>query len=535
MDVITVVLGTVGGLALFLYGLHTLSDSLENSAGEKIRQILTRLTQNPLKGCALGAFTAAVLQSSGLTMITLIGMINAGIMTLQQGIGVMLGSEIGTTVTAQLIAFKIGVLFFPLIAFGFFLWFLAKTRRLKTIGQMILSFGLIYLGMNTMSMSIQPLQYEPGFTDFLFHLGQFPLWGLVLGIVVTALFQSSSAMMGLTLSFGINNLITLPAAIAIVLGANVGTCITGGLASIGSSLSSKRLALAQLTINMLGVLLFFPFITGLSALIQLTSPDLPRQIANFHSVFNIIMTVIMLPLIGVLVTFVKRLLPGEELAIKWGTEFIDDKLLNFPSIALTQAEKEVRRMGQITCDMLDKAASAIIEDEEKAVGKAKRMEESVDDINETVDKFLNKIRAEEMSDHELKLLACLKHSITDIERVGDHCNNLVELAERKQKGDLKFSPEAKAEIETLFAKTKTIYECALTSLTEPDREAIQKVQSLENEIDHMQRVFEENHVRRLENKVCNPLIGIVFVDILRNLERIADHSTNIANGMLLGF
>jgi phosphate:Na+ symporter len=535
MDVVTIVLGTIGGLALFLYGLHTLSDSLEKSAGEKIRQTLTKLTENPLKGCLLGAFTAAVLQSSGLTMITLIGMINAGIMTLRQGIGVMLGSEIGTTVTAQLIAFKIGVYFLPLIAFGFFLSFLAKTRKYKTIGQMILSFGLIYLGMNIMSTSIQPLQNEPGLTDFLFSLGQFPLYGLILGVTVTAIFQSSSAMMGLVISLGVNNLITLPAAIAIILGANVGTCITGGLASIGSSLSSKRLALAQLTINVVGVLLFFPFITGLSVLVQMTSSDLPRQIANFHSIFNIIITVLMLPLIGFLVTVVKRLLPGEELAIKWGTEFIDDKLLNFPSIALSQAEKEVHRMAEITYDMLEKATSAVIDDQEKAVGKVKRMEESVDEINEAVDRFLNEIRSEEMSEHELRLLACLKHSITDIERVGDHANNLVELAERKQKGNLKFSKEAEGEIETMCMKTKLIYECALTALTDQNKEAIQKVGNLENEIDNLQRIFEENHIRRLENKICSPLIGIVFVDILRNLERIADHSTNIANAMLLGF
>jgi phosphate:Na+ symporter len=535
MDVVTIVLGTIGGLALFLYGLHTLSDSLEKSAGEKIRQILTKLTENPLKGCFLGAFTAALLQSSGLTMITLIGMINAGIMTLRQGIGVMLGSEIGTTVTAQLIAFKIGVYFLPLIAFGFFLSFLAKKRKYKIIGQMVLSFGLVYLGMNIMSTSIQPLQNEPGFTDFLSNLGQFPLYGLILGVTVTAIFQSSSAMMGLAISLGVNNLITLPAAIAVVLGANVGTCITAMLASIGSSLSSKRLALTQLTINLVGVLLFFPFIANLSGLVQMTSSDLPRQIANFHSVFNIIITVLMLPLIGFLVTVVKRLLPGEEPAIRWGTEFIDVRLLNVPSIALAQAEKEVNRMAEITCEMLDKATSAIVEDQEEAIGKVKRMEEAVDEINEAVDRFLDEIRSEDLSEHELRVLACLKHSITDIERVGDHANNLVELAERKQKGTLKFSKEAKDEIETMCMKTKLIYKSALTVLADPNREVIQKVRNLEDEIDNLQRVFEENHVRRLENKICSPLMGIIFVDILRNLERIADHSTNIVNAMLLGF
>ena len=535
MDIVTIVFGTIGGLALFLYGLHTLSDSLEKSAGEKIRQILTKLTDNPLKGCFLGAFIAAILQSSGLTMITLIGLINAGIMTLSQGIGVMLGSEIGTTVTAQLIAFKIGVYFLPLIAVGFFLSFLAKNRKYKTIGQMILSFGLIYLGMSIMSTSIQPLQNEPGLRDFLFNLGQFPLYGLIVGVIVTAIFQSSSAMMGLVISLGVNNLITLPAAIATILGANVGTCITGMLAAIGSSLSSKRLALAQLTINVIGVLLFFPFITNLSGFLEMTSSDLPRQIANAHSIFNVTITVLMLPLVGFLVAVVKRLLPGEEVAIKTGTEFIDEKLLNVPSIALSQAEKEVLRMAEMTYEMLDKATSAVIDDQETVIGKVMRMEESVDEINEIVDRFLNEIRSEDLSERELKKLACLKHSITDIERVGDHANNLVELAEKKQKRTLKFSKEARNEIETMCMKTKLIYEFALTALADENRETIQKVRELEDEIDNLTRVFEERNVRRLENKICNPLIGIVFVDILRNLERIADHSNNIANAILLGF
>jgi len=538
VDILAIAFGTIGGLALFLYGLRTLSDSLEKAAGEKIKQILTKLTDNPLKGCFLGAFTAAILQSSGLTMITLIGLINAGILTLRQSIGIMLGSEIGTTVTAQLIAFRIGVYFLPLIAFGFFLSFVAKNRKHKNIGHMILSFGIIYLGMNIMSTSIQPLQNEPALSAFLFDLGQFPIYGLIFGVIVTAIFQSSSATMGLVLSLGVNNLITLNAAVAIVLGANVGTCITGGLAAIGSSLSSKRLALAQLTINVIGVLLFFPFITNLSGFLEMMSADLPRQIANAHTIFNVIVTLIMLPLTGFLVSVAKRLLPGEETEVKRGTIFINDKLLKVPSIALSQAEKEVCRMAEMTYEMLDEATSVIVNDKEKAektIGKVMEMEEAVDEINETVDRFLDDMPFEDLSERELKKLACLKHSITDIERVGDHANNLGELAERKLKGSLQFSEEAKGEIETMCLKTKLIYECALTALAKEDGEVVQKVRELEDEIDNLQRVFEENHVRRLENKICSPLIGIVFVDILRNLERIADHSTNIANAVLLGF
>jgi phosphate:Na+ symporter len=535
MDILAIAFGTIGGLALFLYGLHTLSDSLRKVAGEKIKQILTRLTDNPLKGCFFGALTSSTLQSSGLTMVTLIGLMNAGILTLRQGIGVMLGSEIGTTVTAQLIAFKVGISFLPIIAFGFFLSFLSKNRKYKNIGQMILSFGIVYLGMNIMSSSIQPLQNELDLKTFLFNLGQFPLFGLLAGVIITGIFQSSTALMGLVISLGINNLITLEAAIAIILGANIGSCVTGMIAAIGSSLSSKRLSLAQLLINVFGVLLFFPFIANFTGFIEITSSDLPRQIANAHSIFNIIVTILMLPLTNFLVSIVKKLLPGGEIEIKRGTEFIDEKLLIAPSIALSQAEKEVLRMARMTYEMLDKAISAILNDEKEAIGKVMEKEEIVDEINETIDRFLDNIQFENLSEKEFKKLAYLKHSITDIERVGDHANNLAELAEKKLKEALPYSKDAKEELNTMCMKTKLIYEKALIALGDENKEVVKTVWELEDEIDNLQRVFEVNHVRRLENKICNPLVGIIFVDILRNLERVADHATNIANAILLGF
>jgi phosphate:Na+ symporter len=341
--------------------------------------------------------------------------------------------------------------------------------------------------------------------------------------------------MGLLLSLGMNNLITLDAAIAVILGANIGSCVTGLMATVGSSLSAKRLSLTQVVINIIGALLFFPFITNFAGLIAMTSADLPRQIANAHSVFNIVVTLIMLPMVGLLASFVKRLLPGEEIKLKRGTEFIDEKLFAAPSFALSQAEKEVLRMGSLTCEMLDKATAAIQDDKKEAIAKVKELEGIVDEIYHTIDKFLNDSRFVNLSEKEFKKLAYLKHSLNDIERVGDHANNLVELAEKKMKKALTFSEDAKKEIATMCAKAKMIYEKALVALEGENEEVVKTVQELEEEIDRLQRVFEANHIRRLENKICNPLVGIIFVDILRNLERVGDHSTNIANAVLLGF
>jgi phosphate:Na+ symporter len=341
--------------------------------------------------------------------------------------------------------------------------------------------------------------------------------------------------MGLVISLGINNMITLEAAIAVILGANIGSCVTGAMAAVGSSLSSKRLSLTQVFVNIIGAALFFPFISSYSGLIAMTSTELPRQIANAHTVFNIIVSLVMLPLVGFLAALVTKLMPGEDIRIKRGTEFIDDKLLAAPSIALSQAEKEVHRMGHLTFEMLEKALIALETDKKEAIAKVKELEGIVDEIYHAIDKFLDESRFVHLSEKELKKFAYLKHSLNDIERVGDHANNLAELAEKKLKKGLNFSKDAKTELEAMGLRAKMIYEKALIALETEDEEVVKTVRELEEEIDRLQRVYEANHIRRLENKICNPLMGIIFVDILRNLERVGDHSTNIANAILLGF
>lgn len=535
MNLISIIFGTIGGLALFLYGLHTLSDGLKKVAGDKFRTILGKITGNPLKGCLVGAFTTSVMQSSSLTMVTLIGLINAGLLTLKQGIGVMLGSEIGTTITAQLVVFRIGVYYLPVIAFGFFLSFLAKDRKYKSMGQTILGFGILFLGMDIMSNSIKPLQSETAFTDFLINLGKVPIFGVIIGMVITGVLQSSSALTGLVISMGMSKLITLNAAIAIIIGANIGTCVTGLFASMGSSLSSKRLVLAQLIINIIGVGIFFPFLTHFAAFIEITSSDLPRQIANSHTIFNIIVTGLMLPLTGLLVAIAKKLLPGEEKKVEKGTKFIDNKLLNTPSVALSQADKEVVRMAKMAHEMLDRATEAILHDDYGLIEIVIEKEKVVDQLHEAIHRFLDDIPFENLSESELRRLACLTHSINDVERVGDHANNLVELAEKKLKNSLTFSEAAIEELKKMSQTTSLAYETALVALMDEDKKLVQTVRDLESKTDVLQRTFEANHVQRLKKKICNPVSGIIFVDILRNLERVADHSNNIANAVLLGF
>lgn len=535
MDLIAVVFGVMGGLALFLYGLRTLSDGLKKIVGEKFRIILEKLTGNPLKGCLVGAFITASMQSSSLMMVIQIGLLNAGLLTLRQAIGIMLGGEIGTTITAQLIAFKIGIYYLPIIAFGFFLSFIAKDKKYRSIGQIILGFGLLYLGMNTMSSGVKPLESEPVFTNFLLSLGKIPAFGVIAGAIFTGIIGSSSATTGLVVSMGMSNLITLNAAIAIILGANIGTCIDSLYATIGSSISSKRLALTQLLINTIGTAMFFPFLTIFSGFIGTTSSSLPRQIANAHTVFNLTVTALMLPLTGLLVFIIERLLPGEEIKIDKGTKFINKKLLNAPSIALSQADKETIRMANIAYKMLDAGTKALLSGDQRMIRIVMENEEVVDKLHETIDRFLDDIPSEQLSEMEFKRLSCLKHSITDIERVGDHANNLVEIAENMLKERVAFSKTAVEELKEVSRKTKLAYGTAVTVLRDENKKLVQRVLDLEAEIDVLQKTYEANHVQRLKKKICSPVLGIIFVDILRNLERVGDHSNNIANSILLGF
>ncbi len=540
MDLISIIFGVLGGLALFLFGLHTLSEGLNKVAGEKLKNMLERLTDKPYKGVFVGAFTTSVIQSSSITMVTIIGLINAGLLTFSQAVGVMLGAEIGTTITAQLIAFKVGVYFLPLITLGFFLFFFTKdNKKYHYLGQTILGFGILFLGMATMSGAVKPLRADPFFCDLLTNFGQVPILGIIAGAIFTAIIQSSSATTGLVIAMGMENVITLPAAIALIFGANIGTTITGLIASIGSRLSSKRTAIAQLMINVGGVLLFLPFLAPFATFVSTTSVDLARQIANAHTIFNVIVTLIMLPLVGLIVKLVTKLVPGEEIKIEHGTKYIDKKLLNTPTLAISQATKEVYRMAKISAEMLDLAVESLLTPEKKLNGKLVatvfQKEEVVDELREAVDGYLDLVSGKSLNKRDARQLARLDHSIGDIERIADHAVNIAEYTEYNQKNRIEFSSFAKKEIEELSEKVKEILEKSTLSLKDRNKKLAEEALTIEEEIDDLETKFNEEHMRRLEKGICMPVAGVVFVEVLRNLERIGDHSTNIANAVLVGF
>ncbi len=530
---IMVIFQIFGGLALFLFGIRFLSGGLEKVAGVKLQGMLEKLTNNPIKGAGVGAFVTAVIQSSSLTMVTLIGLINAGLLNLEQAIGVILGTEIGTTITAQIVAFNIGQFYFLIIGIGFFLYFFLRKSNYHYFGQIILGFGILFLGMETMSDGLRPLSQTPFFIDTVKNFGETPILGIIVGAIFTAAIQSSSAMTGLVIAMGIENAITLKGAMCLIFGANIGTCVTGLIASLGSSLSSKRAAAAQLFINILGVAIFFPFLTPFTNLVALTSINLPRQIANAHTIFNVLVSLIMFPLVGMLVFLVKKAVPGEEPFFDNRIKFLDERLLNAPLIALSQAAKEVNRIAEIIVGMLERAEAAFLNNDERSMKAVFESEATVDDFCNAVEKYLDKIPMDRLNKEGFLRSVALIHTLTDLERIADHADNFGIAAREKMRGNISFSPQGEKELKHMFKRVRKMYELVVRALKKNDPELAKEVLKYEDEVDDLEKEYRQKHIDRLKRGICTPEADVIFTESLRNLERIGDHSDNIANSILV--
>ena len=532
MNSVAIVMSTAGGLALFLYGLRVLSSALKRAIGEKMRALLERLTGKAYRGVIVGAVTSGILQSSSMTMVLLIGLINAGALKLAQGIGVMLGSEIGTTLTAQIIAFKIGNYYLPIIAIGFLLSEIFRGKRAGDVGRIILGFGLLFLGMSILSSGLQGLAQSDIVLELLESCGSNILLGVLVGAAVTAVIQSSSAMTALVIAMGAAGILTLPAAIALILGANIGTTITAQVASIGSSLSSRRLTMAQLLVNVLGVFVFIPFVPWYSELVALTSTSLPRQIANAHTFFNVAVTLALIPCVGGLVWLVKRIVHGKEAGATAIPQFLEAEFLSTPSIALSQARRELLRMAELADSMIGACHRGLIDQDRGVVSEVFETEEAVDGLKRAIGDYLGQIHGDALSEKEERRLHVMHHVIGDIERVGDQAVNIAQRAQVLLRDKRSLSDSAQRDLNDLFVKTNALYDQAVQSLREEDPERAREALDLEEDVDRLEREYKANHLRRLEQGNCDPAPGVLFVEILHNLERMGDHAVNIAGDVL---
>jgi phosphate:Na+ symporter len=531
LETLAIVFTIVGGLALFMYSVKLLSDSLAKITGPRVVKILEKATDNPVKGMGVGTATTVMTQSSSITVLTLIGMVNAGIMTFRQSVNVMLGSEIGTTITAQIVSFNIGLAYFPLIAVAFFVGFLSKNEKVKFVAKIGFSLGLLFLAMDIMGLGIEPLVNLPIFVYLINTFGQNPVIGILIGALIAGVTQSSSATTSLVIAFGRAGAINLEAAIAIVMGANIGTTFLELFAAIGATPPAKRTALAQATINIVGVLIFIPFIIPFAGLVRFTSLDLARQIANAHTIFNVLVSLMFIPFVGALVWLCERIIPKREGELK-PRHFFDEKMLNFTQLALREAEREVTNIAEKTLTMLNLSKLALVNEDLKAANDVLKLEDEVDEYCDETELFIDKIREQDLPERQKLWRIKLLNIIVDVERIGDMANNLAEFGIRRLNEQIPFSEKAIGELRKLFEKVEETYLTAITALKQKSELFAKQAVDLEDEVDVLERKFKRSHIRRTSEGICAPEADVMFTEILRNLERIGDHADNIAYDVL---
>lgn len=526
--------GIIGGLGLFLFGIHLMGEGLQKLSRDKIRTILSRFTNNRLSGVLVGAGVTSLIQSSSATTVIVVGFINAGLMTLRQSIGIILGANIGTTITAQLIAFKLTTYALLLVGLGSFLYFFSRKRKYKDIGETIFGFGTIFLGLNIITKAISPLSTEGGMITSLFlTLSHNPLLAVLVGLIVTAIVQSSSVTTGITIALASAGLIDINAAIPLVFGTNIGTCVTAILASINTTISAKRAAVAHVLFNVAGVLIAFillPLYTNI--VIHISPTDVARQIANTHTLFNIINTLIFLPFIPLYAKLITKLIPGEDIVITSGPRYLEKHLIKTPSIAISAATKEMLRMVKLTNEMIKESMEGFFDNNSKILARILPKERETDSLQEAITNYLVNLTQEELSQDQSEKIPALLHSVNDIERIGDHAMNIVELAERKMDNKLVFSEEAIAELKKMQSIINRMFTDIIQTLDNKDLKAAKRVLTKEEEINLLTMVLRQNHIERLNSGKCNILSGVVFLDIVMNLEKIGDHLTNIAQASL---
>ncbi len=524
-----------GGLALFMYSITMLRETLGKLSGARVARILEKVSNDPIRGMGAGTAATFMTQSSSITVLTLIGFVNAGMMSFRQSVNVMLGSEIGTTITAQLVAFDVGFLFWPLLAIGFFGMMLSPRDSWKNGFRVLFSLALIFLSMEFMKDGAKAILLDPEntfFVDAIDSYSTMPIVGILIGTAIAGTTQSSSATTGLIIALGGAGLIGLPMGIALVMGANIGTCFLELIAGIGATTPAKRTAVAQAMINVVGVAVFYPFIGIFSDIVVLTTNDLPRQIANAHTIFNVLVSLMFIPLVGLLVRFCEWLIPDKEGEII-GRHFFDDKMLNLPQAAMREAEKEMQRIAEITVEMIYLGETALLEKNLEHAQRIMQLEQDVDERCRATEEFIDKIREEELSKRDIiwrmKLLAML----TDIERVGDLCENVGEFALERMKNGVAFSNSGTRDLTRMFKLVEETYERAIQALRTRNKEIAKDAEQMEDEVDVLERELKEAHRERMRDGVCMPEADTVFVETLRNLERISDHADNIALDIIM--
>ncbi|MEJ8554132.1 Na/Pi cotransporter family protein [Tepidibacter sp. Z1-5] len=528
---VEIAFGIIGGLGLFLYGMNLMAAGLQKAAGEKLKKIIEMLTKNRFMAVLVGTFVTAVIQSSSATTVMVVGFVNAGIMQLTQAIGVIMGANIGTTVTAQLVSFELTEIAPVAVGIGMIIYLFSSNERNKKFAEILIGFGILFIGMDFMKEAVKPLREVEAFTDALVNFGHNPFLGILMGFGLTVIVQSSSASMGILLALASEGLMPLSSALPILYGENIGTCVTALLSSIGASKNAKRAAIMHLTFNVIGTTIFaFILSTPITALVTKLDPtDVTRQIANAHTLFNIINVIIQFPFAMFIVKIAMTIIPEKEDEREYKiTKYIDDRILETPSIALSNSVRETLRMGKKARKSLECSMNAFLSKSRKDADATFEKERKINELQKILTEYLMKLSNKDVSVKHREIIDALFHTIGDIERVGDHADNIAELAVEVIEKDISFSDSAIEDLKIMFEKVMLAYKTSLDSMKNADISLALSVLKIEEEIDEMEKAYRKNHIYRLNNNKCNIESGIVFLELISNMERIGDHASNIA-------
>ena len=530
----------IGGLGMFLYGMNVMADGLQKSAGDKMKHLLEFLTRNRLMGILVGAGVTAIIQSSSATTVMVVGFVNAGLMNLTQAVGVIMGANIGTTVTAWLVsmsewgAFLKPEFFAPLlIGIGAFMLLFSKKEKIVDVSEILVGFGVLFIGLNFMSGAITPYRDAPIFSEAFRVLGRNPILGMLAGLAVTALIQSSSASVGILQTLAANGLVNWSSAIFITLGQNIGTCVTALLSSLGAHKTAKRAAVIHFLFNTIGAIVFglLMFVVCTINKAWASSEINSVGISMFHTFFNVTNTLLLYPFGNLLVKLSGIIVKddGEEEQAEEAFELphIESRFLETPSFAVEGALKETVRMGELAIAHVELVFDAIRTGSQKRVDKAVRLEQNMNEYEKKMTEYLTEISKGSLTDHQRLIINNLFYTVSDMERISDHCDNLAELTQNMIHDGLHFSMEAMHDFEEIAELTVDAVKAAVLARETEKMAYVQQVIQIEDEIDDLEEDLRTQHINRLARNQCSAARGAIFLDMLSNIERISDHANNI--------
>ena len=539
----------VGGLGMFLYGMHIMADGLQKSAGGKMKQLLGVLTSHRILGVLVGALVTAVIQSSSATTVMVVGFVNAGIINLTQAVGVIMGANIGTTITAWVVSMsEWGKMLKPeffaplLIGFGAFILLFSKKEKKRQVGEILVGFGVLFIGLSFMSGAITPYRDAPIFATAFRVLGKNPILGILTGAVVTAIIQSSSASVGILQTLALNGVVSWNSAIYITLGQNIGTCVTALLSSAGANRTAKRAAVIHLLFNVLGALIFgvLMFVVFTMNPAFASGKVTSVGISIFHTIFNITNTLVLFPFAKILVELSGKIIREKEPELSaaelsqdpdmdvFERPHLDRRILGSTSFAIQSVAEQVLRMGELAREHMDLAMDSVFEVSEEKIQQAARMERTMDMFEKDLTEYLVYLSHESLTESEIQQVSHLLFTVSDFERIGDHCDNIAELAESLVKEERQLSADAVEDLKDILDVVVKAVDTAIESRRKESIIDARRVYMLEDDVDSMEEELRHSHMERLSKGLCSADTGIVFLDILSNLERISDHAVNIA-------